>query len=294
MVGVAGKSRGCTTCRRRKIRCNQERPRCSNCTKTGRPCEGYERYPVFINRTVHGIRRRGPLEEAKPGVDLRPNAVTAIYTGIGNGLNTNPPFSGARLVLCPSTHAIWATAFLGWFWEDYAPIDGTLYRTMRRPLWLFNAMNLPNPSVALSQSLLALAVVRQGRSSGNETTLNEGRCMYGRALLVLQSDLCDKQRACHEETLAAARAMALYEVSPIISSCVCLKGFSDCSKLYEATSNTATSWQSHISGLANLIMSGGPWSYGTPLARALYEEFQYPLVCRFPCGRCLPKLMPYR
>lgn len=223
MVGVAGKSRGCTTCRRRKIRCAQERPYCSNCTQTGRRCEGYERYPVFINRTAHGIRRRRPLEEAKPSAGSRPNAVTAVDAGTGNGFEARPALSGPRLGLCPSTHAIWTAASLGWFWEDYAPTEATLDRTMRRPLWLFYALNLPNPSVALLQSLLALAVVRQGRSSGNETMLNEGRCIYDRALVVLQSDLCDKQRALHQETLAAARAMALYEVSPTLPSCVLSK-----------------------------------------------------------------------
>lgn len=67
MVGVAGKSKGCTICRRRKIGCGQETPHCLNCVQSGQSCEGYGRYPVFINRTLDGLQKRRPLEEARPG-----------------------------------------------------------------------------------------------------------------------------------------------------------------------------------------------------------------------------------
>ena len=75
-------------------------------------------------------------------------------------------------------------------------------------------MNLLNPTVALRQSLLALAIVRRGRLSGDNAVVNEGRRMYGRVLCVLQRDLYDEQRASYEETLVATRVMARYEVSP--------------------------------------------------------------------------------
>lgn len=70
MVGVPGKYKGCETCRRRRVKvwtaacsspgpttdkptrqCSNERPHCSNCTNSGRQCEGYERERVFITGT---------------------------------------------------------------------------------------------------------------------------------------------------------------------------------------------------------------------------------------------------
>jgi hypothetical protein len=33
----------CLTCRERKVRCDGKRPGCSNCTRAGRTCKGYER-----------------------------------------------------------------------------------------------------------------------------------------------------------------------------------------------------------------------------------------------------------
>ncbi|RDA91405.1 hypothetical protein CP533_6892 [Ophiocordyceps camponoti-saundersi (nom. inval.)] len=52
MVGVPGKYKGCETCRRRRVKCSNERPFCKNCVNNGRQCEGYERERVFITGTL--------------------------------------------------------------------------------------------------------------------------------------------------------------------------------------------------------------------------------------------------
>ena len=80
-------------------------------------------------------------------------------------------------------------------------------------MWLYHAMNIPQPTETLRQSLLALSIVRRGRDNKDTTLLEEGRRIYGQALRVLQKDLYSQQNVLHEETLAATRAMALYEVS---------------------------------------------------------------------------------
>lgn len=38
---------GCLTCRKRRIKCGEERPTCTNCTKSKRQCEGYNQRVVF-------------------------------------------------------------------------------------------------------------------------------------------------------------------------------------------------------------------------------------------------------
>lgn len=52
MVGVAGKSKACHECKRRRVSCGFERPKCLRCAKIGRQCPGYERKTLFVNRTV--------------------------------------------------------------------------------------------------------------------------------------------------------------------------------------------------------------------------------------------------
>ncbi|KAL0257065.1 hypothetical protein SLS55_007875 [Diplodia seriata] len=38
---------GCLTCRRRRIKCGEERPICNNCVKSKRQCEGYNQRVIF-------------------------------------------------------------------------------------------------------------------------------------------------------------------------------------------------------------------------------------------------------
>ncbi|KAI0149289.1 hypothetical protein BJ166DRAFT_60037 [Pestalotiopsis sp. NC0098] len=49
MVGVAGRSKACATCKSRHIRCDERRPTCYRCEKAGYTCQGYERPLIFID-----------------------------------------------------------------------------------------------------------------------------------------------------------------------------------------------------------------------------------------------------
>ncbi|KAK9772655.1 hypothetical protein SCAR479_10706 [Seiridium cardinale] len=52
MVGVKGKYKGCNTCRKRRVACDNTRPFCKKCTDHGRECEGYHTETVFIVGTL--------------------------------------------------------------------------------------------------------------------------------------------------------------------------------------------------------------------------------------------------
>lgn len=43
---------GCLTCRKRRIKCGEERPICRNCVKSKRHCEGYNQRVVFKQPTI--------------------------------------------------------------------------------------------------------------------------------------------------------------------------------------------------------------------------------------------------
>lgn len=52
MVGVAGKSKACLNCKKRRVKCGMESPECLRCRKASLLCEGYDRNRViFVNRT---------------------------------------------------------------------------------------------------------------------------------------------------------------------------------------------------------------------------------------------------
>ncbi|KAF1982629.1 hypothetical protein K402DRAFT_424384 [Aulographum hederae CBS 113979] len=83
---------GCLTCRKRRIKCGEERPTCTNCIKSKRHCEGYNQRVVFKNPLGNwpGQHPANPLQyhnamisgvrasDGRPqdGVaDMRPNAL---------------------------------------------------------------------------------------------------------------------------------------------------------------------------------------------------------------------------
>ncbi|KAL7901896.1 hypothetical protein HDV63DRAFT_67703 [Trichoderma sp. SZMC 28014] len=51
-----GKSKGCNTCKRRKVKCDEGKPACQRCIRFGRECEGYGQRPPRV-RFVSDVRR---------------------------------------------------------------------------------------------------------------------------------------------------------------------------------------------------------------------------------------------
>lgn len=95
------------------------------------------------------------------------------------------------------------------FLEDYLPVCNNS-RTLAT--WLVNIIDRGERSKALQVSLQALAMTRVGRAAANDTLVAQGRVVYGMALRELQVALWDKRLAVADDTLAAARALAFYEV----------------------------------------------------------------------------------
>ncbi|UNI24896.1 hypothetical protein JDV02_010615 [Purpureocillium takamizusanense] len=60
MVGVPGRSKGCSTCRRRKKGCDRRLPSCSQCLRLGLPCGGYSRDLVWVTNVPERGVALGP------------------------------------------------------------------------------------------------------------------------------------------------------------------------------------------------------------------------------------------
>ncbi|GAW19332.1 hypothetical protein ANO14919_088180 [Xylariales sp. No.14919] len=78
---------GCLTCKRRKVKCDEARPACARCLKSGHPCAGYEdaRKPAHAGNVL-GVdtraRAKHPGKPAPAHVLLRPKPVPAPGLGI--------------------------------------------------------------------------------------------------------------------------------------------------------------------------------------------------------------------
>ncbi|KAI9800863.1 MAG: hypothetical protein M1825_003646 [Sarcosagium campestre] len=62
---------GCLTCRRRRIKCGEERPICTNCVKSKRHCEGYNQRVVF----------KDPMNPFRNSVPAPPHHISPLGSG---------------------------------------------------------------------------------------------------------------------------------------------------------------------------------------------------------------------
>ncbi|KAK9364644.1 hypothetical protein V1509DRAFT_635704 [Lipomyces kononenkoae] len=67
MVGVAGGSKACSTCRQRKVKCDLQIPICGQCVKSRRQCSGPN---LNKRRTVRRRRRGSPVDGYDSGLDM--------------------------------------------------------------------------------------------------------------------------------------------------------------------------------------------------------------------------------
>ena len=179
-------------------------------------CEGYARYPVFINRTKEGIVKRKPFEEAKPSQDdlswsapLMPSfaAPKVVQQSSYPCIQTPVPDS---VPLQPKHAAAYEAQLISTFWEHWSPKQSA-QRGCQVP-WLQQTLSLPDPSPALRLSLKALAMSRLGWIHRDGALTLSGRTLYGQALQVIQKALYDETTMWQDETLASGNILSVYEV----------------------------------------------------------------------------------
>ena len=179
-------------------------------------CEGYARYPVFINRTREGIVKRKPFEEAKRPQDDPSSSAPFM-----------PSFAAPKVVqqssypciqkpvpdsvpLQPKHAAAYEAQLISTFWEHWSPKQSA--QSGCQVPWLQQALSLPDPSSALRLSLKALAMSRLGWIHRDSALTLSGRALYGQALQVIQKALYDETTMWQDETLASGNILSIYEV----------------------------------------------------------------------------------
>jgi len=270
MVGIPGKSKGCHTCRRRKIKCDLAAPNCERCSKRGLICEGYERGPVFINRTTKGIVRRRPLEEAQSRNDAELQMAGSDTVANGSMIDTSP-FAGIdtvvqRLGTQINGSYVMLKRIRSLFEEQYLPNAPKPKHpgqgTEMPGLWLLKCINLPQPGQALEYSSTALALSRVGKAIDNTDLVLRGRLFYGHALRELQKALLDPLLVVKDDTLAACQTLAHYE-------------------FLESPENPVNDHSRHLSGIVKLLKHRRPVLPETELGIALvnYIRFTSMVLC---------------
>ncbi|KAJ5630010.1 hypothetical protein N7528_003667 [Penicillium herquei] len=78
MGGAPLRSKGCNTCRKRKVKCDLQRPECARCLRGSYRCEGYERDRKFINAFADSEPEKSPKNIIVPQKKAEDAHITVI------------------------------------------------------------------------------------------------------------------------------------------------------------------------------------------------------------------------
>ncbi|KAH8126093.1 hypothetical protein LI328DRAFT_166710 [Trichoderma asperelloides] len=188
MVGVGGRSRGCKTCRRARVKCDQHRPICRRCARLKLQCQGFSPFPVFID-----------------GLSL-----TEIQAD-----NTTQAASGKELPLVPApsldednvftTHLI-TSLFTAFQESNKAPNPNIISP------WLMSSILPGNHNQAPQLAIRACAAAYFGKIHRQCSAVARGTVLYTQALRQLQKKLFDSEQVLKTDTLSATFLLALFEM----------------------------------------------------------------------------------
>ncbi|KAJ5927837.1 hypothetical protein N7466_006793 [Penicillium verhagenii] len=249
MVGVAGKSKGCNTCRKRKIACDQEKPTCKRCTQSNRVCGGYEKERVFVlvqpaaEKTHTYLRSppepqrnaKSPVEEARRVQATVPfTKRNSAYKLIQNHIECHSLIQAFLSNCFPSQ------------WVSAAPRS-----------WIALLGELPTKAETLEISTAAVAASALGNMFHMPDLVKTSHKYYTQGLRQLQKALYDPVLMHDDGTLAACMALSLYEA-------------------LECPSAGSEGYFSHCHGLIALIQARGVHAHTSGAGHQLFLGLRVP------------------
>ncbi|KAK5687463.1 hypothetical protein LTS10_001601 [Elasticomyces elasticus] len=191
-------SRGCTTCRKRKVKCDLADPVCTSCTKAGWPCPGYP--DRFILNITTSKPTKPTVSTTKPKPPKLPAEDSLVCT-IDPWYTTNPnPLRPPRTLF--SKGDFLRLAFLGKMESD----DLAARLAMMPATHILK--HIPQ-RIGLNLALDdAVSCIMQGPSTRD---ICKSSRLYVNALGSLRKALGDPRLVRAPETLAAASLLQMYE-----------------------------------------------------------------------------------
>ncbi|CAI7639124.1 unnamed protein product [Penicillium crustosum] len=253
MVGVAGRSKACRTCRRRKKGCDLQQPACGQCRKSCIPCEGYadglviyRYYGRSQEEKISSFRGSAEIQSPLP-IEASPN-----HGSLSADLTTSVTFSQAAYESCVE----------GKFWISYMPNSRSfsLYNDTQRDLGgSISVLRdiLPGKSI-LRTALGAIALSAAANDDNSQYWMKQqGTKLHMNALQQMRKALSSHRKP-DLELLGAARVFSFYEA---------LYGGD-----WQNQDAQSRSWSIYHSGDLALILSNPPSFYATGPAHRLFVD----------------------
>lgn len=208
---------GSRTCRRRRVKCDEQHPRCKRCCKAGYECEGYVREHRFVDenprierKQARGKDARDRNQETTDTNSLCPTpSSNSTQTDLNTGTrNPNSKFqTSTNLSLGPTLSVvafednILTTFLLANLFSGY---------TQRKPWLLNHFLDTSSPTVLASTRALSTAYF--GRMHRLPLFVSWGSELYVAALRHLNTDLMKIAKYPEVKVLKSARIVRVHRL----------------------------------------------------------------------------------
>ncbi|KAG7410046.1 White-opaque regulator 2 [Fusarium oxysporum f. sp. rapae] len=242
MVGVAGRSKACHTCRQRRIRCGAEKPSCGNCLKSGRSCAGYQKTQVFIPwRYTESATDEAMTSDAPSSLSRRKQEYINRHRTI------------AALPQAISARNTTRDQFLANFIDRQLPssiITSGHLNDHRK--WLLRLPDVAVLTPAMEYAILALSTAAMEQQGNFSNSRGQSLRFYTRGLYELQKAIDDLKMRLNDQTLAACVLLGMFE-------------FSEC------PGRSVSAYMRHYRGAMALLQLRGPGQHIGGLAHDVFQ-----------------------
>ncbi|KAK9483565.1 hypothetical protein V1527DRAFT_413098 [Lipomyces starkeyi] len=254
MVRRVGRSRGCRTCRRRKIKCDEKIPHCSQCLESALPCPGALVGNVFLDMTNdltarYGVNQGGEFNATNMCHIVFVNEQSPYDPQKHNQSSTSKRHRSASSVHSPNSlcRPRLEQQFLRHFIYSLLsnPGGSMLKKWMVQLPDLIVRENLPT----LKYAIHAASMVLCGSLVGDKAIQMEACRWYVAGLESQQKELLRLKKVVSDGAICATMLLAFYET---------------------IRSTSSEAWMYHMCASSRLVELRGPEDCGTGLAHELF------------------------
>ncbi|OCK84498.1 hypothetical protein K432DRAFT_378513 [Lepidopterella palustris CBS 459.81] len=290
MVYTGKPSRGCQTCKSRRIKCDEIRPTCTQCRKSGRTCPGYpDEFDLIFRDENAALERRARKASGSksasrgssrpsPSSGSEPSPEAGLVLLSDSPLSQNSPCADQSRLVLPSDHSLFQ-AYLWYLGNAVPPPLAPSAETQATAFFFRNFVLLPQqaesmrgflellvplynqsmPFSALHLATHAVSLSTLGNYPGRHQLLRDASVAYGQALKKVKQALEDPVESKADETVLAILMFSLYEA--IVS-----------------TNETVTAWASHVDGAVALTKLRGAEQFKNPQSYQVFRAVRTMMI----------------
>ncbi|KAJ5689713.1 hypothetical protein N7462_004105 [Penicillium macrosclerotiorum] len=236
MGGVPGRSKGCKTCRRRKVKCGAMVP-----------CEGYNPYPEFVNLSITSKYQKARPQKAVQHLYRSQPASTNL--GISESSVTAFPFLSLEKPPAWDEQSVFTSHLMNrlftWHEDPSSPYSVSWVSVLLEPV--------EEDRMLSSTSIRALATLYFGKIHHETQLVHKGVRFYSQALQALRSQLQHRDLMLEDDVLVAILVMGVYELVAFTQP---------------------AGWLQHYKGLARLTAMRGPERHQSGIGFAVYPTLR--------------------